>query len=207
MLESLVEFAINLIEQLGYLGLFIGIFLEAIIPPIPSEVILPLAGFLVSKGEMQFFLAVLSATAASLVSAILIYGIGFFGGEKLIPNLVERYGKYVFISMKDYEKALNWTQKYGLKIAFFSRLIPGVRSIISLPLGMAKVSFTKFCLYTIGGALLWNSILIFIGLKLGDNWEIISPYLGYIEYLILLLVIIIIIRFVYKRIKSKGKGN
>lgn len=207
MLELIVEFAINLIDQLGYVGLFIGIFLESIIPPIPSEIILPLVGFLVAKGEMQFVVAILTATIASLASAILIYSIGYLGGEKLIPNLIKKYGRYFFISMKDYDKALNWTKKYGLKIAFFSRLIPTVRSIMSLPLGMAKVSFIKFCLYTAGGALLWNSILIFIGLKLGDNWEKLSPYFGYIEKLIILILIVIIIRFFYKRIKIKGKEN
>lgn len=207
MLESIVEFAINLIDQLGYLGLFIAIFLESIIPPIPSEVILPLVGFLVSKDEMQLVIAILVATLASLFSAILIYLVGYFGGEKLIPNLIKKYGKYFFISMKDYDKALNWTQRYGLKIAFFSRLIPTVRSIMSLPLGMAKVNFIKFCIYTAGGALLWNSLLIFIGIKLGDNWEKLSPYFGYIEKLIILILIVITIRFFYKRIKSSGKGN
>lgn len=205
MFQVLFELGVNIINSLGYFGVFFTMMLESALIPIPSEAIMPLAGFLVSQGEMNFFIAVQAGAIGNLVGSIIAYGIGFYGGTKYVDPFVEKYGKYILLSKHEYDKAIQWTSKYGTKIAFFSRLVPGVRTVISLPLGIAKVNFIKFAVYTYLGALLWSAFLAFIGFKLGENWEAIGKYLHYVDFVILAIILGFIIYWFKKKLGTKSK--
>lgn len=207
MFQVLFELGVNIINSLGYLGVFFTMLLESALIPIPSEAIMPLAGFLVSQGEMNFFIAVQAGAIGNLIGSIIAYAIGYYGGTKYVDPFVEKYGKYILLSKHEYDRAINWTSKYGTKIAFFSRLIPGIRTVISLPLGIAKVNFIKFAVYTYIGALIWSTFLAFIGLKLGENWEAIGKYIHYIDYLIIAVFLGFVLYWVRKKMKMKNSKS
>lgn len=203
MFQILFQIGVDLIHSLGYFGVFFAMLLESALIPIPSEAIMPLAGFLVSQNEMKFLIAIQVGAIGNLVGSLLAYFIGFYAGSKYIDQFVIKYGKYILLSKHEYDRAIEWTAKYGDKIAFFSRLIPGVRTVISLPLGIAKVNLAKFIVYTYLGSLIWSTFLAFIGYKLGENWEEIAKYLHYVDYLIIIIVAVLIGFWIRKKFIKK----
>jgi membrane protein DedA with SNARE-associated domain len=196
LLEQIISWALAIIAKFGYGGLFVTMGLESALIPIPSEVVLPFCGFLASSGKMNLWLVVIVATLANLVASILIFYVGYFGGRPL----VRKYGKYVFIHEDDIERMDNWVGKNGEKVAFFSRLLPGVRGFSSLVLGVTKINFKKFFIFTFLGSFVWNLPLAYIGFITGKNWNLLHPYFQKFEFVILGLIIIALAIFIYKHI-------
>lgn len=147
--------------------LFLLVFAENLFPPIPSELILPLAGFLVSRGDIEFSAAVLAATAGSLLGAAVLYALGRFGGRPLLL----RYGRILRLTDDRIDSAEGWFDDYGSKVVFFGRMVPGVRSVVSVPAGLARMPVAGFAALTVAGSAIWNTALIGAGWVLGDNWE------------------------------------
>ena len=164
------EFAINLISNYGYLGMFLGMVLEAVIIIIPSEAILATGGILASQKIFTLLGAFLTGLLGSVFCAIIIYYMGYFGGKAF----VKKYGKYFFMKEEDIEKSDSWYQKYGLLAALIGRNFPIIRTLISLPIGIMRLSFTKFLLYTIIGSIPWTFAFVYFGYTLGNNWTIIN---------------------------------
>ena len=189
-------FLIDLISNYGYFGMFLGMVLEAIIIIIPSELILATGGILASKNIFSLFGAFLIGLIGSVFCAVFIYLMGYFGGRPFI----EKYGKYFFMKDKDIAKADEWFNKYGLLAAFVGRNFPIVRTFISLPLGMTKVNFFKFVLYTTLGSIPWTFAFVYVGYSLGNNWVILSEYTSKLKVPIIILIIILIISYLYKKI-------
>jgi membrane protein DedA with SNARE-associated domain len=160
---------------------------------------MPFAGYLAAAGKLSLWLVVIAGTIGNLVGSIIAYFIGYYGGRPLI----EKYGKYVLLDMHDLERAERWFGKYGSASIFFSRLLPIVRTFISLPAGIAKMPLGKFCFYTLLGCLPWSVFLTYIGIVLGENWKSIEIYFRKFDWLILIFVILFIIYWVYKKIKNK----
>lgn len=183
-------------DKFGYGGIFFTMTLESAAIPIPSEVVLPFGGFLASSGRLDFWLVILAATAANLTGAIAIYFVGLFGGR----TILERYGKYVLISRESIARMDHWLEHYGAQTAFFSRLLPGVRTFSSLVIGAGKVNFNKFFWYTLTGSFIWNFSLTYVGFVAGNNWDFLRPYFRKFELVILAAILIAVIVFVFRQV-------
>jgi membrane protein DedA with SNARE-associated domain len=195
-IEQIINWALALVSKFGYGGIFFTMMLESAAIPIPSEVVLPFSGFLASSGRFSFWLIVFVAAAANLTGATIIYFIGFFGGR----TILERYGKYLLISTESISKMDRWLDRYEAQVAFFSRLLPGVRTFSSLLIGAGKINFKKFIFYTLAGSFIWNLPLAYVGLITGNNWNFLRPYFQKFELAILAAFLIIVIWFIFKKI-------
>ena len=186
-----------LINNLGYLGMFIGMVLEAVIIIIPSELILATGGILASKGIFSFWMTFFVGLLGSVFCAIVIYFIGYFGGNPF----VKKYGKYFFMKEKDVSKSDSWFSKYGLYASLIGRNIPIIRTLISLPIGIARLSFIKFVIYTTIGSIPWTFVFVYLGYSLGSNWVIIKNYTDRLKVPIIILLIIYLLSKIYYKIK------
>jgi len=184
MIEQIIGWVNSVILAIGYPGIMLFMFLESTLVPIPSEIIMPFAGFLVAQGKLSFILVALLSAVASLLGSWASYAIGYYGG---IP-LVRKVGHYVLLD----EDRLKWTEKWfkrhGTKTIFFSRFIPVVRHLISLPAGIGKMNFFKFSIYTFIGAGIWNTFLLYLGVILGQNYLLIHKYSSMIDWIVLGLI-------------------
>lgn len=201
MIEVLSGFIIHFIEYFGYIGIFILMTLESALIPLPSEVTMPFSGFLVSKGEFSFIIVVLMGALGNLAGSLIAYGIGYFLSESLIITLVDKYGKFFLITRHEYDTSIRWLKKYGDGVAFFSRLLPGVRTFISLPAGLSKVNIWKFSFYTFLGSLIWSAFLTYIGVYLGNQWNSIEKYYRKFEVLIAAILILGLVWYVNHKLK------
>jgi len=161
----------EIMSQYGYLGIFLLIMLENIFPPIPSEVILTFGGYMTTQTDMTALGVILISTAGSVVGALILYGIGQFLDVARLEKIVDRWGRVLRLTRKDIHKADAWFDKYGIWTVLFCRLVPLIRSLISIPAGMANMKFGLFLLFTTVGTLIWNTILVSVGAAVGDNWE------------------------------------
>ena len=192
------QFIINIMEQVGYLGVFLLIAIENIFPPIPSEVILVFGGFMTTYTSLNIPIMILAATLGSLLGAIVLYYIGkIFNKERLKRIVNGKIGKVLRLKASDIEKADKWFDTKGNKTVFFCRFIPIVRSLISVPAGMSEMPMQKFLLYTITGSLIWNTVLIIVGSIVGDKWETIVGYLDNFSNIILIILVIIFVVAMY----------
>ena len=207
LLEQVAAWIQELIAAIGYPGIVIVMAIENIFPPIPSELVLPFAGALSAKGEMNFWAAVAAGTAGSLIGAIVLYAVGYLAREAGVRSLVARYGKFLFISEKDLDRAAEWFERYGEAIIFFGRLIPLVRSIISVPAGYTRMNPVRFIIYTILGTTLWNLILAYAGRLLGENWEEILAFMETYQYATLAVIAIAVVSFVTWRIIKRHQSS
>ncbi len=205
-LEALGQFVIALISASGYLGIFIAMAIESCLIPLPSEVTMPFAGALVAKGELNFIMVSLAGAFGNLVGSWGAYWIGLKFPEKIILRFINRWGKFLLLSEHEYEKTKDWLFKYGNSVSFFSRLLPGIRTVISLPAGVAKINFTSFSIYTFLGSLIWSVLLTFIGYKMGENWEQIKDYFHKLDLVIILAIIAAVGVYVWMHLRKKKKG-
>ena len=192
------KFVVNLMANFGYIGMFLGMVLEAVIIIIPSELILATGGILAANKIFTFWGSFLVGLFGSVFCAVLLYAMGYFGGRPFI----EKYGKYFFMKKEDLDKADTWFAKYGLWGAFLGRNFPIVRTLISIPLGLTRVSFWKFLLYTTLGSIPWTFAFVYVGFALGNNWVLLKNYTSKLKVPIRILLLLLIVSFLYKKIKA-----
>ncbi len=185
---ELEQWVLSIMEKLGYAGIAFLMFLDNIFPPIPSEIIMPSAGYTASKGELQLMGVIIAGSTGSILAAMLLYWIGRKVPQQRLFKLVERYGKYLRIQAPDLEKALLWFNKHGHRIVFFGRMIPAVRSLISIPAGMSRMPFSKFMLYSTAGTLIWTSFLAYLGFYFSQNQALMHLIMQRISTIILVIV-------------------
>ncbi|OUM87078.1 MAG: alkaline phosphatase [Caldibacillus debilis] len=195
----------QVMEQYGYLGVFLMICLENLFPPIPSEVILTFGGFMTAVSQLSFFGVLISATLGSLAGAVLLYGIGLLLEVNRLENFVDRYEKILRISKTDLRRAGRWFEKYGYWTVFFCRMVPVLRSVISIPAGMTKMHFGLFLLFTTAGTLIWNALLVGLGAKLGENWERIVHYMDIYSNFVYAVIIIAAVLFLIYLFRRKRR--
>ncbi len=195
----MVEWITNTMHSLGYLGIGLLMFLENLFPPIPSELIMPLAGFTVAQGKMNFALAVLAGVVGTMVGALPWYYAGKFLGEVRLRRLADRYGKWLALSGKDIDKANYWFAKRGAKAVFLCRLVPGVRTLISLPAGISEMPIVAFILYSTAGTTLWILFLTGLGYFLGSNYYLVDEYLGPVSKIVLISLVAAFAFWVFRR--------
>lgn len=205
MLEFLAHYIIQLIQSTGYVGIFVLMALESALIPIPSEITMPFSGFLASRGELSFVLIVIVGTVANLAGSLAAYYIGYLLEETILLGLIRKYGKLILLSEHDYHKAEHWFRKYGDIIIFVTRLLPGVRTVISLPAGMFEMDIKKFVIYTTIGCLIWSIFLTYIGFALGENWNALEPIYRRFEFLIVGIIIFSILVYIEKHLNFRKK--
>lgn len=186
---SLGQWIVDNLAAFGYPALAVLLLVENLFPPIPSELILPLAGFLVSRGEMDFIPAILVATTGSLAGAYMLYALGLWGGRPLVL----RYGRLLRVGEGDLDRAEGWFGKYGEWVVLLARMVPGARSIVSIPAGMLKMPLGRFTLLTILGSAIWNTLLISAGWFLGGNWRRVTDTVGSISNAVLVIMLVVAI--------------
>ena len=185
----MAEWITNTMNSLGYVGIGLLMFLENLFPPIPSELIMPLAGFTVSQGKMQFFYAVLAGVLGTVLGALPWYYAGKLLGEERLKALADRYGKWLSISSKDIERADAWFDKYNARAVLLCRLVPGVRTLISLPAGLSGMPLVPFLLYSTLGTTLWVGLLTYAGYALGQNYYLVDEYIGPLSKVVLCILV------------------
>ncbi len=199
-ISNLTNFIIQTISNSGYLGIFFLMVAESALIPIPSEVIMPFSGYLVSTGKFNIIFVILAGSIGNLIGSWIAYFVGSCLGREFIL----RYGKYVLLKKSHLELTESYFTKYGDRSTFISRLLPAVRTYISLPAGIANMNLKKFSIYTIAGSLIWNTMLTYVGIKLGSEWTNIRQYSSYIDAAVVVGAIIVIIIFVKKYRKEKA---
>ncbi len=198
MADLFLELALKVtgfIASLGYWGIGILMAIESCNVPIPSEIILPFGGYLVSTGELHFFPAALAGATGGTAGSVLSYYIGLWGGR---PFLF-RYGKYCGLTPARLNTAESWFLRYGDVAVFFSRLLPGVRTFISLPAGAARMKMLPFLIYTFVGSLIWSLALTYCGYLLGENWELVRTWFHRFDLILLVGVVLLVAWYIWKR--------
>ncbi len=184
--ESLAAWVYDVIQSFGYAGVAFLMLAENLFPPIPSEVILPLTGFLVEQGSLVFLPALVVATVGSLVGALVLYALGRWGGRELIL----RHGRVLRLKEADLDRADGWFDRYGGAVVLFGRIVPGVRSLVSIPAGLSEMPLGRFVLLTALGSGVWNTLLIGLGWLLGENWPRVAGVLGSVSDVVLALLVV-----------------
>ena len=192
----------SIIQTMGLPGIALVMFMENVFTPIPSEIVMPFAGFLVERGEMSMVGILASSTIGVLAGAVLIYYIGVWADEPIIRAFIRKYGKWIFVSIDDLDRVMGFFGKYGQAVVLFGRLIPIVRSRISLPAGMNRMNMGRFLLFTTLGSLIWNTLLGTAGYVLGANWEQVLEITDRYEKVWLVLMALVVVGFVVRRIIS-----
>lgn len=201
LIEALTGIIIHLISSTGYLGIFVLMTLDSALIPIPSEITMPFSGFLVGRGELNFALVVFAGTLASIAGSMIGYYIGFFLEETVLLNLIRKYGKILLLTEHDYHTSKKWFDKYGDKIVLIGRLIPGVRTFISLPAGMFEMDIKKFLIYTTIGSAIWTTALTYVGFSAGKNWGFLEPIFKKLEIGIAILAVFAVLFYINHKLK------
>lgn len=195
----MVEWITNTMNSLGYLGIGLLMFLENLFPPIPSELIMPLAGFTISQGQMQFFPAIAAGLIGTVLGIFPWYYAGKILGKQRLEQLADSYGRWLAISGKDIDKADRWFDRYGGKAVFICRLVPGIRTLISLPAGISGMPMVPFLIYSTLGSLIWVGLLTYAGYALGNNYHVVEEYIGPVSKIVLASLIFALIIWVVRK--------
>jgi membrane protein DedA with SNARE-associated domain len=190
----MADWVIRTIESTGYLGIIFLMFLENVFPPIPSEVIMPLAGFMVAEGKQNLMGIIIAGTVGSVLGALPLYYAGFFLGEERLKQFADKHGRWLTISRDDLERAKKWFNRHGGLAVLLCRLVPGVRSLISIPAGIARMNVASFLFYTALGAGIWTALLAFAGYLLGAKFAQVGEYLNPASYVVFGTIVIIYVK-------------
>lgn len=197
--DIIIEYSTKIIEVTGYLGVMVLMVFESMIAPVPSEAVMPFAGFLIHEGKFSWLGVAVSSTTGSIIGSVISYYLGLYGGKPVI----QKFGKYLLLDNHHLELTEKFFDRYGERAVFISRFVPVVRHLISIPAGIGKMNFSKFFIYTTIGACAWNMILTYVGYALKNNWSTVKQYTKYGDYIIVLALIGGFIYFIYKAINKR----
>ena len=203
MTEFIVQALTNLIQSYGLFAVFILMTAESALIPIPSEITMPFAGFLAGRGVLNFWAAVTVGAFANLTGSLLAYWLGYAKGEEWTREAIKRWGKWLLIRESEFDKAKDWFHNYGQWVAFGSRLLPVVRTFISLPAGISRMSLPLFSVFTFIGSFIWSAFLAYLGLMLGQNWLAIEPYFRRFQFLIVGVGVVAVAFYVRTHLKRR----
>ncbi|MGO2745996.1 DedA family protein [Microbacterium sp.] len=203
-LNAIAAWAVSLMETLGGFGAGVAIALENLFPPLPSEIILPLAGFTAAKGTLGLVEVLIWTTVGSVVGALALYGVGAWLGRRRMYAIAERLP---LIKTEDVERTEAWFDRHGSKAVFFGRMIPIFRSLISIPAGIERMPLVRFTLLTLAGSAIWNTIFVLAGFYLGANWHIIEQYAGVFQKIVIALVIVAVVVWIFLRVRQMRRNR
>lgn len=197
MLSSLATWVQDVIEQLGYLGVALLVVLENVFPPIPSEIVLPFAGFVAQQGSDSVVLMILAATVGSVIGALIMYWIAAVIGDERLHAFTRRFGKWVQIREADLTRAEEWFDRHAMSAVLVGRCVPLIRSVVSIPAGFRRMKLIPYIAYTFSGSLVWNIALVGAGAVLGENWERVEPVVVTFQWIVIVVILAGIARFAY----------
>ncbi|WP_194419963.1 DedA family protein [Microbacterium abyssi] len=203
-LNAIAAWAVTLMETLGGFGAGVAIALENLFPPLPSEIILPLAGFTAAQGTLGLVEVLIWTTVGSVVGALALYGIGAWLGRRRMYAIVERMP---LLKTEDVERTEAWFEKHGSKAVFFGRMIPIFRSLISIPAGIERMPLLRFTLLTTAGSAIWNTIFVLAGFYLGANWHIVEDYAGIFQKVVIAVVAIAVVAWIVMRVRQMRRSK
>lgn len=186
-----MDWATAFMERLGYVGIALIVLLENLLPPIPSEVVLPAAGFLTTSGSLSLAGVIIAATVGSVLGALALYWIGALVGRERIVRFVTRHQRWLTIGPQHVHKARSWFDTYGSRTVFLCRMVPILRSVISIPAGIARMRLLPFIIYTFFGSLIWNVVLAGLGALLGTSWQLVITWTSYYQNLVIVVGVVI----------------
>ena len=202
-----ISLAVEKNTTIAYFAICLAMFLENIIPPIPSEVIMPLGGFFVYQQKLNFFVLVFWGLLGTILGSLPWYYLGRLVNEKRLSNFLDKKGKYLGISSNDLAKSKRWFEKYGVSLVFWGRLVPGIRTLISVPAGVELMPIRKFLIWTTLGSLIWVALLTYAGYLFGENYQIVESHIDQIKYVIKPILILIFLYFFIKLLTGFIKRN
>jgi membrane protein DedA with SNARE-associated domain len=199
MLSGLSDWVVDVIDRLGYVGVALLVALENLFPPIPSEIVLPFAGFVARDGRATLVGMIIAATIGSVVGAWMLYGVAAWIGPERLERFLVRYGKWLRLTPEDVAKAERWFDRRAIVAVLIGRCVPLIRSLVSIPAGFRRMSFGVFTLYTTIGSLMWNTALIGAGYLLRSRWHDVEPVLDVVQYVVVAVLLGLIVWFVWSR--------
>jgi membrane protein DedA with SNARE-associated domain len=197
MFNSLATWVQDVIEQLGYLGVALLVVLENVFPPIPSEIVLPFAGFVAQRGSDSVVLMILAATVGSVIGALIMYWIAAVIGDERLNAFTRKFGKWVQIREADLTRAEEWFDRHAVSAVLVGRCVPLIRSVVSIPAGFRRMKLVPYITYTFLGSLVWNIALVGAGAILGENWERVEPVVAAFQWIVIVLVVAAVARLAY----------
>jgi membrane protein DedA with SNARE-associated domain len=197
----MAQWVINTIEATGYVGIIFLMFLENVFPPIPSELIMPLAGYMVSQGQQNFVGVVIAGTAGSVLGTIPLYYAGYFLGAERVRRFADKHGRWLTVSREDLDRAKGWFDRHGALAVLICRVVPALRSLISIPAGIASMNLLAFLAFSTAGAAIWTTLLVYTGYVLGAKFEEVGQYLNPVSYVVLG---IILLSYIVRVVKGSG---
>lgn len=195
----------SIIQTLGYPGVAAIMFIENLIPPIPSEFVMPFSGFLVAEGKFSFFGALFAGTVGALAGALFLYYLSHWLGEARVRAWTAKYGTYLLFTEAEFDEVMDVFARHGTRWVFFARLVPGVRSLISIPAGLEQMNLLAFIVYTSLGTILWNTLLIGAGVLLGENWQRVLDFVQTYEMVLWILLAAGGVYYLYTRWQKRRK--
>jgi membrane protein DedA with SNARE-associated domain len=197
--SGLEDQIVTIVEKFGHLGIALLIIAETLFPPIPSELILPLAGFMAAQGHLTPLGVMVAATLGSVAGSLILYGVAHWFGRERMHAFIRRFGRFFLLKETDLDRSEEWFNRHSGKAVLIGRLVPVVRSLISLPAGITRMPLGVFILYTAIGSAIWNGLLVGAGWTLGNRWHHVSEYFAYIEYVVIAAVLLAVLAFVWSR--------
>ena len=203
-MEDVAHFVVELISTLGYPGIIIAMAIESALIPLPSEIIMPFSGYLVSTGRFNFWLVALCGAIGNVLGSVAAYALGYWGQERVVRRLVRSYGKWFLVTEHDLDTAMRLLDRYKDLVAAGGRMLPGIRTVISLPCGMAHLPFIRFCVLTFVGSFIWSALLAWVGVYLGEHWDSLGPlFHGADAVIAVILIGLVVLYVVYKLREGK----
>ena len=202
MLEHIASWIISVISTFGYPGIVLTMAIESALIPLPSEIIMPFSGFLVSTGVFDLNLVALSGALGNVLGSLIAYAIGFYGHEKLVRRFIRKFGKWILVSENELDETEKLLHRYKDLVVLGSRVVPGIRTVISLPCGFAKLPLGRFIVLTFIGSLIWSYFLAWIGKSLGENWDTLGPYFHKADAAIVVILVLAVCWYIYHKIKK-----
>lgn len=200
-----MDWTARVMEAFGYPGIILVILIENLFPPIPSEIVLPFAGFMTTQGSLTLFGVVLAATAGSVLGALALYGIGLWFGRERIYGIVRRYGRWLTLTEADVQRTEDWFERYGMWTVFFCRMVPIMRSLISIPAGLVRMNMGLFVVYTAIGSAVWNLVLVGLGAALGATWDRVSHWVSIYQDVVIAVLLLGAAAFLLYRLLRRRK--
>ena len=204
MLGDLASWVQDVIDRLGAVGVALLVILENVFPPIPSEVVLPFAGFVAQRGDGSVLMMIAAATLGAVVGALVLYGIAGVIGPIRLAAFIARFGRWFGVKPADLERAEQWFDRHAAAAVLLGRCVPLIRSIVSIPAGFRRMKLTPFVLYTALGSLVWNTALIGAGAILGDQWERVEPYIATLQWVVIAAIAVMVVWFAIGKLRRRA---
>jgi len=185
----------DVIERLGAVGVALLVILENVFPPIPSEIVLPFAGFVAQRGDGSVVVMIFAATVGAVIGALILYAIGALIGDVRLAGFIERFGRWFGVKPADLARAEAWFDRHAVAAVLLGRCVPLIRSVVSIPAGFRRMRLVPFVAYTAAGSAVWNTALIGAGAILGEQWDKVEPYVAVLQYVVIAVIVLFVVRF------------